>query len=491
MKTFNRAIPRVPPVVLALALVSVMPSAAQSGEAAERLTAVFLGFSSQDISASGLDILADLVRHEIRGAPGFELVEREGLEVLLREQELSVSDAADPTTALRVGALLGARKILVGKIGILGSLYIITIRMVDASSGLVDRSVTEEYIGPVEDLRKPVRIAAQKLLGIPGIEVQQGEFISVETDPPGVAVYVNGLFEGSAPVVVRVPSSGTYAVKLTADGFKTWSQNVKVGADSTYFLKARLLAQEKAVDERIKALQDGRVAFLTFLTLYSAVASDAMLYAFGSENPRLYIGLPLVAAPSAFFGALKATEGSIMNSGRTFMIVSGMLWGSAWGPAAAMVFGAEAGGVDAADLPFYTGLSLAGGLAYGAAALWVTRGDAPFPAGRAWLYNLGSILGSLLGLGVPYVLGAEDPGVIYAGMLAGSLAGSATALWLTRDLVEGRSIGNLAIGGPALDVDLASGRVTAGLPVPEPVPLVRADGSVEAALKVALASVRY
>jgi hypothetical protein len=92
----------------------------------------------------------------------------------------------------------------------------------------------------------------------------------------------------------------------------------------------------------------------------------------------------------------------------------------------------------------YAGLSVAGGLVYGGLSTWLTSGDEPFPASRVWLYHLGSVLGAFLGLGVPYVLGVESPGVVYAGMLTGSLAGSATALWLTRDYTEGRNVGNVS-----------------------------------------------
>jgi hypothetical protein len=337
---------------------------------------------------------------------------------------------------------------MTGSVGILGTLYIITLRMIDVASGKVERSQVEEFIGAIEDLRKPVRVAAQKILGVPGIEVKQGEFISVETDPPGVGVYVNGLFEGDSPVVVRVPRSGKYAVKLAAEGYRPWSQSVSVEDNATYFLKAMLLKQENVVDERIKTLQDGRVGFLAFTTAYAAVSADALLYAFGQsadeKGIRLYIGLPLVAAPLAFYGALKGTENAVMNKGRSFMIASSALWGSSWGFAASIAFGAT--GQEDLDLAPYAGLSVLGGLLYGGLATYLSSGDQAFPSSRAWLFNLGSVLGAFLGLGLPYVLGADSPGVIYSGMLVGSLGGSAVALYLTRGYTEGRNIENLALG---------------------------------------------
>lgn len=442
-------------IALAVVLFAAFSAIGQEADPAvgETVGVAFVGFDSGDISESGRLILSDLVRREISIAPGFSLVDRGDIELLLEEQELRLSEAFDASDPVRIGALTGAGSYIVGRIGLLGTLYIISLRMINVETGQVTRTVTEEFIGPLEDLRKPVRVAAQKILGVPGIEVNQGEFISIETDPPGVGVYVNGLFEGNGPVVIRVPKPGKYDVKLATDGYKPWSQNVNVEKNATFFLKARLIKQEKIVDERTRALQDGRVSFLTFTTVYAALASEATLYALGSDNVRLYVGLPLLTSPLAFFGALKATDGVVMNSGRSFMIMSSTMWGSTWGLVASFVFGADGAADAAADeegsssfgfLPLHAGLSVAGGLVYGGLSTWLTSGDEPFPSSRVWLYHLGSVLGSFLGLGVPYVFGAESPGVIYGGMLAGSLAGSATALWLTRDYTEGRNVGNVS-----------------------------------------------
>ncbi|MGD9939806.1 MAG: PEGA domain-containing protein [Clostridia bacterium] len=472
---------------LVLCLCCAGPVQAQTPEAGG---VSFIGFDSSDLTESGRAILADLVRREISLAPGFLLIERQELGSVLAEQELQLSELFEGTGVVSVGKLLGADYVMLGRVGKLGTLYIISLRMIDVARGEVVRAVTEEYLGPIEDLRKPVRIAAQRILGIPGIEVKQGEYISVETEPPGVAVYVNGLFEGNSPVVVRVLKPDRYAVKLASEGYKPWSQNVSVEEASTFFLKARLIQQEKTVDERVKALQDGRVLLLSFLTLYSAAASEATLFALGSENIRLYIGLPLVVSPLSFFGALKLTDGVVMNSGRSLMITSSMLWGSTWGIAAGTVFGLDSGADGEGDSfnQAFAGLSVAGGVLYGGLSYALTMGDEPFPSSRAWLYNLGSVLGAFLGLGVPYVLGFESPGVIYAGMLTGSLAGAGTSLWLTRDFSEGRSIGNLALG-TLLELDGSGLRV--GLPVPVAIAMTPGVTSQRTGFYLPLASIRY
>lgn len=471
------------------AILAAVPAAAQSADPAALPAALpadspvpvaFAGFSSADVGEGGLEILSELVRHEISIAPGWTLVEAQ-VEGVLDEKERQLSSAFAPDPGASAPGLSGARKLVAGKIGLLGNLVIITLNMVDVGTGETEKSVTEEYLGALEDMRKPVRIAAQKLLGIRGIEVNQGSFISVSSEPAGMDVFVNGLFEGSSPLVVKVPKPGKYAVKVSGEGYKSWVQNAVVAEDSTYFANAKLLKQEAPVDERIKALQDGRPAILVYSTLYAAFASDALLFTLGVDNPRLYVGLPLVAAPLAFFGTLKLTEGSVMNGGRSLMIVSSSLWGSAWGVAAAFVLGATPGG----EVPpaLYTGLSLTGGTLYGAAAIALTWGDRPFPAARAWLFNLGSALGSLLGLGVPYVLGLDSPVAVYVGMLSGSVAGSAAALFMTRDMSEGRNVGNLALGSL---LEIGPAGVRPGVPLPSAVPAGNGFG-----LSVPLARVSY
>jgi len=66
-----------------------------SPSSAEPVPIAFVGFESKDISASGLDILSELVLHEITISPNYTLVERTGLARLLKEQQLQLSDLSD------------------------------------------------------------------------------------------------------------------------------------------------------------------------------------------------------------------------------------------------------------------------------------------------------------------------------------------------------------------------------------------------------------
>ena len=86
---------------------------------------------------------------------------------------------------------------------------------------------------------------------------------------------------------------------------------------------------------------------------------------------------------------------------------------------------------------------------------------------------------------MPYVLGAEDPAVIYLSMLSGSVAGSAAALYMTRDMTEGRSIGNLAFGAA---IEAGPSGVRPGIPLPVP---VASSGGERIGLFVPVARLSY
>jgi len=449
----------------------------------DKTTVAFLGFNARDIPPSGVDILAELVRNELVISREYTVIDREYTEELLKEMEFQLSDLTDEESVVSVGNLLGVEKLMTGTIGQLGRLYIITLKILDVETGTIERVVNEEFVGVMEDLRKPVRIAVQKLLDIRGIEVDRGTFIHVASEPEGINIYVDGLFEGSSPARIKVPGPGEYHVKLYSPGYEEWRQKVDVEENSTFFVRAKMLKQDKdaKVDERVRALQDGRTSFIVVSTLYSLAATEAIIYGsgIGEQNNRLYFGLPLLITPGSFFLALRGTDNAIMNKGRSFMITSSMLWGSTMGFTSGVVMWEEPQNWDTMLAEEQTDYrteywrpfalaSAAGGLVYGTAAVLLTRGDA-FPAKRVWFMNLGCFMGSLIGLGIPYMFEVESRPWLFGCMFAGSTAGGVLAAYLTRHIASvGASVENLSYSS-LMEID-KSWEFSPGIPLPDIVP---------------------
>lgn len=443
MKSLVRSIRGLVIVVLT-AVILIVGAGAQTPDGSGT-TIAFLGFDAKDIPASGADILADLVREELAVSPHYSVIDRDNTAALLDELEFQVSGVVQRDSVVAVGNMLGVEKLMVGTIGELGRLYIITLQIIDVETGEIERVETEEFVGVMEDLRRPVRVAVQKLLDIEGIEVDRGTYVHVSSDPEGIGIYIDGLFEGNTPARVEVPGPGEYGVKLFSPGYQEWHQKVDVEDNSTFFVNARMLDADPdaLVDERVRALQDGRTRFIVMSTLYSVAVTEGLIFASGTENNKLYLGMPLLVTPGAFFAALRATDRAIMNKGRSFMITSSILWGSTLGITSGAILNAGRTDPDPDDWRPYVLASVAGGLSYGTVATVLTRGDA-FPARRAWFMNLGSFMGSLMGLGIPYMFDAESPALYLTTMLAGSTAGGGLALYLTRHIAsEGTNVENL------------------------------------------------
>lgn len=332
-------------------------------------------------------------------------------------------------------------------------------------SGKIERIETEEFTGSMENLRRPVRIVVQKLLDIKGIEVDRGTFININSEPAGINIYIDGLFEGSSPAKVKVPGEGEYHVKLYAPGYEDWHQKVNVKENSTFFVNAKLLkkAGGKEVDERIRALQDGRTSFIVTATVFSLISTESLIYASGTDNSRLYFGMPLLVTPASFFLALKGTNSAVMNAGRSFMITSSILWGSTMGITSGIVMYPDTGDADPDYWRPFALASTAGGLVYGTAATLLTRGDA-FPLSRIWYINLGAFMGSLVGLGIPYMFNVENRAVLFGSMLSGSTIGGGLAVYLTRYIPSrGANVENLSFGSL---INIRGKEFVPGIPMP-------------------------
>ena len=89
---------------------------------------------------------ADLLQTALAAVPGMRLVEREKLAAVLREQALGLSGLAEGETAVQVGRLLGADRLLSGSFLEMGESLRIEMRLTDTATGSVLRA--ESTRGP-------------------------------------------------------------------------------------------------------------------------------------------------------------------------------------------------------------------------------------------------------------------------------------------------------------------------------------------------------
>ncbi len=409
-------------ITILLLILAFIPTDAQG-----KITVAVFEIEAKYVSPSGVDILTNVVRSEILKLQEYDLVDRDLMSKALKEQNFQYSSSTSVESIVKAGKILGIKKIITCNIGKLGSLYIINLQMIDVESGKIEKSETNEFIGELEYLRTPVRNSVQKLISINEKGISTGSFINISSEPKGAKVYVNGIFKGNTPVDVSIEETGKKLVRIVSDEYVPWEQHVYIKKDSTSFVNATLLKKQPNsinVSERL-VNQDGRRSLISFMSLYSIFLANGTLFTMGVDSKRQYIGGTLIAAPLGFFITLKATRNASISVGRANMITSSAVWGALWGVSAVAIVKPKS------DRP-YVGLSLLGGFTAIYISTLATR-DIKISKKRVSLINLGAFLGSLFGLGVPYVFDIKDDRVYFGSILAFSLSGGAYAIKLTKD----------------------------------------------------------
>jgi hypothetical protein len=87
---------------------------------------------------------------------------------------------------------------------------------------------------------EPSMTAGPSIVPVSAVSSSSGKgSVTVNSAPDGADVYVDDNFVGNAPAVLKL-SPGKHTVKVSQDGYKAWSKDISVFADSEVNLKAAL-----------------------------------------------------------------------------------------------------------------------------------------------------------------------------------------------------------------------------------------------------------
>ncbi|MBT9548050.1 MAG: hypothetical protein IV090_21850 [Candidatus Sericytochromatia bacterium] len=116
--------------------------------------AAVLDFSSKgNITASDASIITDRIRSLIVQSQKYEVIERENMDRILREQGFQATQNCDTTDcSVAIGKILSVRHMITGSASRLGNLYSLNLRIIDVEKGSI---LKEEYVDclcPLESL---------------------------------------------------------------------------------------------------------------------------------------------------------------------------------------------------------------------------------------------------------------------------------------------------------------------------------------------------
>ncbi len=97
----------------------------------------------------------------------FKVLERDKMDAILKEQDFILSDDCNSAEcAVQVGQLLGVEKMITGDIGNVGNTWTIGLRMIDMSSGEIERTETLDFQGAIDGMLEVMRQAAYVFAGL-------------------------------------------------------------------------------------------------------------------------------------------------------------------------------------------------------------------------------------------------------------------------------------------------------------------------------------
>ena len=125
----------------------------------------------EDLSPSGIaqmdlgNLLSARIMETVQQAGGYTVVEREKLEIALRELNLGSSSLADASTRLRIGRIAGARLMIFGAYQVVADQMRLDLRIVEVETGRIIKTAEKTAGGgDLSGWLKAAEAAAKELI---------------------------------------------------------------------------------------------------------------------------------------------------------------------------------------------------------------------------------------------------------------------------------------------------------------------------------------
>lgn len=206
-----------------------------------------IGFEGLNISNNELIILSDRFTSEIVKLDNFNVLERNQIEYILLEQQFSQTGCVSSECAVQVGQLLGVEEILLGKIGMLEDIYVVTIKLIDVAKGKIVKQESIEIRGELYHVIKhglpklALMIITPKTSNHETVLVDYRKApqcdVTIETYPDETQIFMNDSLIGNGDIDINI-YPGMYEFRCTYE-------------DSSVYIK-KYITTENEIDTSFK-----------------------------------------------------------------------------------------------------------------------------------------------------------------------------------------------------------------------------------------------
>lgn len=172
----------------------------------------------------------------------YDLIEREKIDEIFKEQKIWLTGACDNVCLADIGRTVNANKVLTGSVGKIEDMLVVSLRIVDVTTAIIEKSEYQECYGGLRELlTESVEKVAKRIAGIfpeaqteaqlqekPELLISTGD-IYVKTEPPEAEIYFDGKKQkGSTPLLIERLSAGQYEVEARKEYCSSVSRKVEV-----------------------------------------------------------------------------------------------------------------------------------------------------------------------------------------------------------------------------------------------------------------------
>ncbi len=138
-----------PPVITEAA---VEPVSTPTDDVSILPTIAILDFEGIGVSAQEARVLTNRLGTHMVQLGRYQVIERGQMEQILNEQDFQMTGCTSNECAVEIGQLIGARQMLAGSFGKLGTVYTIDMRIIDVVTGRITRTASYDIEGSISRL---------------------------------------------------------------------------------------------------------------------------------------------------------------------------------------------------------------------------------------------------------------------------------------------------------------------------------------------------
>ncbi len=112
--------------------------------AQEKMRIAVLDLTADGVPSRTARTVSDMLRSDLVNAGKFIVIERTQMEAILKEQGFQQSGCTDQECAVQIGKVMSARKMLIGTVSLLGTAFILNVRIVDVENAVVEFAAKEK-----------------------------------------------------------------------------------------------------------------------------------------------------------------------------------------------------------------------------------------------------------------------------------------------------------------------------------------------------------